>query len=130
MRRSENAVTVGDVPISGKCGLQSRRFFSVASAFAGVAYWRILSAKSSSHTISATPVPETIDLSQAGTTRGGEASTVPPITLPRRVVAAHILLPYFSPGGNYAVAVTLDRNRNGAKAEGSGTANVNDFLPT
>lgn len=70
-------------------------------------------------------VAETIDLSQAGTTRGGEASTVPPVALPRRVVAAHILLPYFSPGGKYVVSVTMDRTGDAQRAEGLGTANVN-----
>jgi hypothetical protein len=95
-------------------------------AVAGVAYWRIHSA-TSSQAISATPVAETIDLIQAGTTRGGETSTVQPVVLPRRVVTAHILLPYFSPGGKYAVSVTKDRNGSAAKAEGSGSANVNGF---
>jgi hypothetical protein len=55
---------------------------------------------------------------------GGETSTVLPVPLPRRVVAAHVLLPYFSPGG-YVVSVTSDRNGGPAKAEGSGTAGVN-----
>jgi hypothetical protein len=96
-------------------------------AIGAIAYWRIHSSASSSQAIPATPVAETIDLSQAGTTRGGETSNVPPVILPRRVVAAHILLPYFSPGGKYAVSVTTDRNGSAAKAEGSGTANVNGF---
>ena len=96
-------------------------------AIGGVAYWRAHSPTSSSATIPATPVPLTIDLSQAGTTRGGETATVPPVALPRRVVAAHILLPYFSPGGKYVVSVTTDRNGSAAKAEGQGTANINGF---
>jgi hypothetical protein len=98
-------------------------------AIGGLAYWRIHLSASSSQAISATPVAETIDLSQAGTTRGGETSNVPPVILPQRVVTAHILLPYFSPGGKYAVSVTTDRNgnANAAKAEGSGTAKVNGF---
>jgi hypothetical protein len=95
-------------------------------AIGGVAYWRIHSA-SSSQAISATPIAETIDLSQAGTTRGGETSTVQPVVLPRRVVAAHILLPYFSPGGKYVVSVTKDRNNSAAEAQGSGTASVSGF---
>jgi hypothetical protein len=68
-----------------------------------------------------------IDLSQAGTTRSGETSTVQPVVLPRRVVAAHILLPYFSPGGKYVVAVEVDKNGSPARAEGVGTASVNGF---
>jgi hypothetical protein len=94
-------------------------------AIAGVAYWRIHSPALTSQTVPTTAVAETIDLSQAGTTRRGETSTVPPVSLPRRVIAAHILLPYFSPGGKYLVSVTSDRNGSPPKAEGSGTATVN-----
>jgi hypothetical protein len=72
-------------------------------------------------------VAMTIDLSQAGTTRGGETSTVPPVALPRRVITAHVLLPYFSPGGKYVVSVTMDRDGSPAKAEGVGTASVSGF---
>jgi hypothetical protein len=92
------------------------------------------------HRLFAHPLPNiiaTIDSGNAGdrddrseppeTTRGGETSTVPPVILPRRVVAAHILLPYFSPGGKYVVSVTTDRNGSAAKAEGAGPANVNGF---
>jgi hypothetical protein len=93
----------------------------------GVAYWRAHSPASSIAPIPATPVALTIDLSRAGTTRGGETSTVPPVALPRRVIAAHILLPYFSPGGRYVVSVTVDKDGTPAKAEGMGTANVNGF---
>ena len=96
-------------------------------ALGGVAYWRVHSPTSSNATIPATPVALTIDLSQAGTTRGGETSTVPPVTLPRRVVAAHILLPYFSPGGKYVISVTTDRNGTPAEAEGQAVAIVNGF---
>lgn len=49
------------------------------------------------------------------------------MVLPRRVVAARILLPYFSPGGKYVVAVTVDRNKGATKVEGRGAANVNGF---
>ena len=100
----------------------------VCSIALGVlAYWRAQSPTTSVATIPATPVALTIDLSQAGTTRGGETSTVPPVALPRRVIAAHILLPYFSPGGKYVVSVTMDKDGSPAKAEGMGTANVNGF---
>jgi hypothetical protein len=98
-----------------------------AIALGGVAYWRVHSPSPSVATIPATPVALTIDLSQAGTTRGGETSTVPPVALPRRVVAAHILLPYFSPAGKYVVSVTMDKDGSPAKAGGMGTANVNGF---
>jgi hypothetical protein len=91
----------------------------------GLAYRRIHSQGLMSQTVPATPVAATINLRQAGTIRGGETSTVPPVPVPRRVVAAHILLPYFSPGGKYVVSVTSDRNGSPPKAEASGTASVN-----
>jgi hypothetical protein len=96
-------------------------------AVAGVTYWRIQSQAASTMGITAAPVAMTIDLSQAGTTRGGETSTVPPVALPRRVITAHVLLPYFSPGGKYVVSVTMDRNGGHTKAEGQGIANINGF---
>jgi hypothetical protein len=96
-------------------------------AVGGLTYWRIQSQTSSTAGITADPVAMTIDLSQAGTTRGGGTSTVPPVTLPRRVITAHILLPYFSPGGRYVVFVTMVRNGGHTKAEGQGTANINGF---
>ncbi len=96
-------------------------------AIAGVTYWRIHSRTLSSQVVSATPLAMTIDLSQAGTTRGGEASTVPPVVLSRRVIDAHILLPYFSPGGNYIVSVTTDQNGGPAKAAGRAVASVSGF---
>lgn len=96
-------------------------------AAGGLTYWRIHSRILVSRNVSATPLGETIDLSKAGTTRGGETSTVAPVMLPRRVVKARILLPYFSPGGKYVVWVTMDRKGSPAKAEGEGTASVSGF---
>jgi hypothetical protein len=62
-----------------------------------------------------------------GPPREGEASSVPAIDLPRRVINAHVILPYFSPGGNYLVAVTTDRGRASDKANGRAVANVQGF---
>jgi hypothetical protein len=94
---------------------------------AGALYWRTHSVAAPPASISATPLAETIDLSVAGTTRGGEASTVPPVILPRRVVAAHIILPNFSPGGNYVISVTTDRNGTPGRAAGRAIASVHGF---
>ena len=69
----------------------------------------------------------TIDLSQAGTTRGTDTTTVPAVVLPRRVVTAHVILPNFSPGGNYVVSVTTDRSGASEKATGRAVANVQGF---
>ena len=95
-------------------------------ALGGVAYWRAHSPSSSMATIPATPVALTIDLSQAGATRGSETSTVAPVLLPRRVVAAHVLLPYFSPGGKYLVSIASQRGGE-SKASGTAVANVKGF---
>ena len=93
-------------------------------AVAGMIYWRGRSAATTSQEAQTTPVAVAIDLSQAGTTRGGEASSVPAIDLPRRVINAHVILPYFSPGGNYIVSITTDRGGASDKATGRAVANV------
>jgi len=69
----------------------------------------------------------TIDLSQAGTTRGIGTTTVPAVVLPRRVVTAHVILPNFSLGGNYVVSVTTDRSGALDKAAGHAIANVQGY---
>jgi hypothetical protein len=60
-------------------GQASLQFWSARLRFGGVAYWRVHSPGSTVATVPATPVTLTIDLNQAGTTRGGETSTVPPV---------------------------------------------------
>ena len=94
---------------------------------AGALYWRTHLIALPSPSISATPVAETIDLSQAGTTRGGGTSTVPAVVLPRGVVSAHIILPNFSPGGNYVISVATDRGGAPDKAEGRAVGKVQGF---
>ena len=94
---------------------------------AGMIYWRSRSVAITSQEAQASPVAETIDLTQAGTKRGGETSSVPAIDLPRRVVTAHVILPYFSPGGSYVVAVTTDRGGASNKATGRAMASVQGF---
>jgi hypothetical protein len=101
--------------------------FLCCLAVAGIIYWRSRPATDTSQETHATPVPVTIDLSQAGTTRGGGASSVPAIDLPRRVIHAHVILPYFSPGGNYVVTVSTDRGGASDKATGRAVANVQGF---
>ena len=133
-RRNEEKGRVGVPKAAHETnGGAGRRWAGIAAVLlccvviGGVAYWRLHSPASTFQTASATPLAETIDLSQAGTTRGGETSNVPPVVLPRRVIAAHILLPNFSPGGRYAISVATDRNGGPAKAEGQGTASVSGF---
>lgn len=96
-------------------------------AVAGVIYWRTHSAAAPAQVAESTPVAVTIDLSQAGTTRGSDTSTVPVGVLPRRLVTAHVVLPNFSPGGNYVVSVTSDRNGASEKATARTVANVQGY---
>ena len=133
-RRNEERGRVGALETARESkGSAGRRWAGIAAilvccvAVAGVAYWRIHSPTLTSQTVPAIPVAVTIDLSQAGTTRGNETSTVPPVSLPRRVIAAHILLPYYSPGGKYVVSVTTDRNGASEKATGGAVASVQGF---
>jgi hypothetical protein len=96
-------------------------------AAAGVIYWRTHSVTTPGQVAQSTPVAVTIDLSQAGTTRGTDTTTVPAVVLPRRVDTAHVILPNFSPGGNYVVSVTTDRSGASEKATGRAVANVQGF---
>jgi hypothetical protein len=53
----------------------------------------------------------TLDLSGDGVTRGIEAQTGrKPLSLPRRLVSLHLILPYYSPAGEYRIAIARDRN--------------------
>lgn len=92
-----------------KLEMGGNRSPSILHGGRGTPYWRFHSPSAISETISAAPITATIDLSRSGRTRGGEASTVPPIFLPRHVVSAHVLPPYFSHGCCYVVAVTTDQ---------------------
>ena len=94
---------------------------------AGVIYWRTRSVAMPAQVAESTPVAVTIDLSQAGTTRGTDTTTVPAVVLPRRLVTAHLILPNFSPGGDYVVSVTTDRTGASEKAAGHAVANVHGF---
>jgi hypothetical protein len=89
--------------------------------FAGVFYWRTRSESPKTPGIQQAAIAETIDLSNAGASRGGDTSAVT-IVLPRRVVALRLVLPYFSPGGPYVVSVASDRSATSAKAKGTSVA--------
>jgi len=72
-------------------------------------------------------IPETIDLSNAGTLRGlpsnsAEPSPLQSVSLPRALVKVTIILPRYSRAGQYAVAVTRDQTVNDPLARGSATA--------
>jgi len=72
-------------------------------------------------------IPETIDLSNAGTLRGlpsnsAEPSPLQSVSLPRALVKVNIILPRYSRPGQYTVAVTRDQTVNDPLARGSATA--------
>jgi hypothetical protein len=67
-------------------------------------------------------VSRTLDLSKAGALRG---ETIPKVALllPRRIVALHVLLPYYSPGGRYQLTIVPDKQNGAARVEGTVLAN-------
>ena len=73
-----------------------------------------------SASISSSAIAQNLDLSDYGTTRGSPSS-LPPLLLPRRVVAVTILLPRFSEPGPYSVSV-LETKEAGARAQAAGVA--------
>jgi len=95
---------------------------------AGVIYWRSHSAATTAQVAQSAPVAVTIDLSQAGTTRGTDTTTVLAVVLPRRFTA-HAILPNFSPGGNYALSITTDRNGALGKAARLRSQMSRDIMP-
>jgi len=73
-------------------------------------------------------IPETIDLSNAGTLRGlpsnsAELSPLQSVSLPAALVKVRIILPRFSRPGQYTVAVTRDQTVNDPLAYGNAAAN-------
>ena len=68
---------------------------------------------------------ETVDLWDAGTIRGNQPGSLQSVLLPAAVVRVTIVLPRFSPPGQYAVAVTQDQNGNGVVAQRSAPATIN-----
>ena len=61
--------------------------------------------------LSAEVVALTIDLSGDGVTRSpGAESEAPLFSLPRRMVALDLRLPYFSPSGEYVITIARDKN--------------------
>ena len=70
-------------------------------------------------------VSEAVNLWDAGTIRGNQPGSLQSVFLPAAVVRVTIILPRFSPPGQYAVAVTQDQNGNGVVAQRSALATIN-----
>ena len=70
-------------------------------------------------------VSEAVNLWDAGTIRGDQPGSLQSVFLPAAVVRVTIILPRFSPPGQYAVAVTQDQNGNGVVAQRTAPATAN-----
>jgi hypothetical protein len=70
-------------------------------------------------------VSETVNLWDTGTIRGNQPGSLQSVSLPAALVRLTIILPRFSPPGQYAVAVTQDQNGNGVVTQRSAPATIN-----
>jgi hypothetical protein len=70
-------------------------------------------------------VSQTVNLWDVGTFRGEQPNQLQSVSLPAANVRLKIILPRFSPSGQYLVAVTRDQSGNGVMAEGGATALAN-----
>ena len=66
----------------------------------------------------AQPVLKTVDLWNAGTDRGEQPGQLQSVELPAAVVRLTVILPRFSPSGEYLIAVTRKEDGSGLVAEG------------
>jgi len=64
------------------------------------------------------PVSKTVDLWNAGTDRGEQPGQLQSVELPAAVVRLTVILPRFSPSGQYLIAVTRKEDGTGLVAEG------------
>ena len=69
----------------------------------------------------AEPVSKTVDLWSAGTDRGEQPGQLQSVELPASVVRLTVILPRFSPSGQYLIAVTRKEDGTGLVAEGLAT---------
>lgn len=67
-------------------------------------------------------VSQTVDLWDVGTIRGEQPGPLQSISLPAELVRTSIVLPRFSPPGQYVVAVTREQNGNGIVTQASAIA--------
>ena len=74
----------------------------------------------------AAPVSKVVDLSNSATYRGEQPGQLESVVLPAAPVVLTIILPRFSPTGQYLVAVTRDQSGNGVIAEGFASASASN----
>lgn len=72
--------------------------------------WRERSKQVASNDRMSTPVQQLVDLSQDGIARGPNESAIKPsIFLPKRVIRLDLILPFYSPSGDYRVTISKAR---------------------
>jgi len=85
--------------------------------------WRMYPARSTHQTETNLAVLETIDLSSRGVSRSVEQPLpASPVSLPRKIINLHLILPYFSPAGSYRVTVGKEANTGQANVNGTSVA--------
>jgi hypothetical protein len=110
---------------------RGRQFVGIAAVVGLVAVaafigWRYHSSRSLESLKSLQPVSVLVDLSAYGAARdAGQVPTEPTVSLPARRVDVRLILPFYSPGGNYRITISRDRSQNRIEAEGSATASAN-----
>lgn len=106
--------TIDILPLSSRDGwvrwMNSKPLAAVAllcaAALIIAVSWRMYPARSNHQTETDLAVLETIDLSSRGVSRGVEQpSPASPVSLPKKLINLHLILPYFSPAGSYRVTV-------------------------
>jgi hypothetical protein len=112
---------------------QSSRWWWYAGIAAAVAVVAVLIGVSRKHYTaqsvetaqSEAPVSVSVDLSADGLARDGGGGDAPaPVPLPRRVIDLRLVLPYYSPAGNYRVTLSRGQSQNQVEASGSAPATV------
>jgi hypothetical protein len=109
-------------PRTGLPLLLSRKFRAAAMsmcalAVAAVCSWKIHFGKSAATASNEAEVSVTIDLSSDVVSRSVEAASPErPTSLPRKLVNLHLILPYYSPAGNYRVTVSRERSSSSVEA--------------
>ena len=86
------------------------------------AWWKAHSRGPADHPSVEDAVPEMIDLSGELSIGTEPVSHEHPITLPRKVVDLHLVLPVGSPAGIYRITVAKERGLRGLQADGSASA--------
>lgn len=93
--------------------------FASCLVIAVVAVWMVRYGDHQPHPTTKTVVASvTVDLWDAGTIRGQQPGTLQSVLLPASLVKVTVILPRFSPAGQYAVAITQDQDGNGVVAQG------------